>query len=77
MDLIIDAFDNLKKNIDDSIKSQLNKTDYNLLENILEETLERILIKINNKNKMMYKSLFENLKEEYLDADETGTVRIV
>lgn len=77
MDHIIDAFDTLKKNIDESIKHQLNETDYNLLENILEETLEGILAVINNKNKMMYKSLFENLKEEYLDADETGTVRIV
>lgn len=77
MDHIIDAFDTLKKNIDESIKHQLNETDYNLLENILEETLEGILAVINNKNKMMYKSLFENLKEEYLDADDTGTVRIV
>lgn len=77
MDHIIDAFDTLKKNIDESIKHQLNETDYNILENILEETLEGILAVINNKNKMMYKSLFENLKEEYLDADDTGTVRIV
>jgi hypothetical protein len=77
MDHIIDAFDNLKKNIDVSIRSQLNETDYNLLENILEETLERILTNINNKNKIMYKSLFDNLREEYLDADESGTVIIV
>jgi hypothetical protein len=77
MDHIIDAFDNLKKIIDVSIRSQLNETDYNLLENILEETLERILTKINNKNKIMYKSLFDSLREEYLDADESGTVIIV
>ena len=77
MDHIIDAFDTLKKNIDESIKHQLNETDYNRLENVLEETLEGILAVINNKNKIMYKSLFDNLKEEYLDADECGTVIIV
>ena len=77
MDHIIDAFDTLKKNIDESIKHQLNETDYNRLENVLEETLEGILAVINNKNKIMYKSLFDNLKEEYLDTDECGTVIIV